>query len=180
MNKTCPICNVTKPLAEFGFTKGRVRGYCRKCNKTYCNNYTRQRYATDSTFSARERERAQRNRSENKPYRTGQIFHSVRQSAAKRGIAFNITREQIAALLNAAEWKCAQTGIAFDLTTGQGRRPFGPTVDRIDNSRGYELSNIQVVCNVYNYAKSTFSHDDVLRFATALTAQSTQETACPK
>lgn len=99
------------------------------------------------------------------------MFHSIKQSAAKRKISFNISRDLIFLLITIQNWKCGKTGLEFDLTAGSGKRPFGPTVDRINNNLGYEPGNIQIVCNIYNYAKNEFDDKTVLEFATALLEQ---------
>jgi hypothetical protein len=98
------------------------------------------------------------------------IYKTVRRGSVKREIPFNITKSDIQRLAEDQQWKCSRTGIDLDLTLGDGRKPFGPTIDRIDNSLGYEPSNIQLVCNLYNYCKNEHTDSDVLTFASALVA----------
>ena len=47
---------------------------------------------------------------------------------------------------------CPVTGKSFDLVTGK-RRAFGPSLDRIDSSKGYTKKNTRVICLWYNLAK---------------------------
>jgi hypothetical protein len=96
------------------------------------------------------------------------MFSAIKKRAQDRNIQFDLIKVELAARFEDQEWKCAKTGIEFDLSTGNGMRPFGPTLDRIDSSKGYTSENVQIVCNVYNFAKNDFDDDDVLTFAVAL------------
>lgn len=167
--KFCQSCQQWKPLTAFNKRKGRKIGSrCKECNRAACREYDRNRKINDPTFLERERLRAFAKRHNNQPRRINQMFNSVRKAAAKRGITFNIVQAQIHVMLEIQNWKCAKTGICFDLTAGQGIQPFGPTIDRINNNLGYEPTNIQIVCNMYNFAKNCFTDDDVMKMAKAL------------
>lgn len=50
------------------------------------------------------------------------------------------------------------TGMEFSFQEFQGsaRLPFGPSVDRVDNSRGYIKGNIRVTTVMANLARSDF------------------------
>jgi hypothetical protein len=65
-------------------------------------------------------------------------------------------------LFEAQGGRCALTGIGFDLRvvgTGQARRPFAPSLDRIDASAGYTRDNIRLVCQAVNFALNAFGED---------------------
>jgi len=44
------------------------------------------------------------------------------------------------------------------------KHPFKPSIDRIDNSKGYTKDNIKITWLIENYCKNSFSEEDVLRF----------------
>lgn len=109
---------------------------------------------------------------EHKPFRAKKTFYSARNGASTRGIPFLLTEQDVLSGLEKQGWKCAKTGIPFDLTMGNGKRPFGPTTDRIDNARGYEVDNIQFVCLMYNMGKAHFTDADFFTLAHALVENS--------
>jgi hypothetical protein len=76
-------------------------------------------------------------------------------------------------LFEAQGARCALTGIAFDLGvvgTGQARRPFAPSPDRIDSSGGYTRDNTRLVCQAVNFALNAFGEDIFREIALAAAA----------
>jgi hypothetical protein len=47
------------------------------------------------------------------------------------------------------------------------KRPFVPTLDRVDSSRGYVFDNVRVVVWAYNAAKADWPHEVFARLARA-------------
>lgn len=168
--KECFKCKEIKPFEDFGRTKKAVsKTYCRNCENLYNREYYSNK-KNDPIFIIQRRTKARQLRETSRNTRILQMFHTLKNGSRRRNrtLDFELTRELLHALFILQDWKCKQTGIPFDFSTGKGKRPFGPTVDRIDNSKGYSLTNIQIVCNVYNLAKSNFQTEDVLIFAKAL------------
>lgn len=97
------------------------------------------------------------------------FFRCSRKSAAKRGLAFDITREHVAELM--APMRCAATGLRL-VWEGPSRRrsPVAPSLDRIDSARGYEPGNVRVVCYAYNTMKGSWTDEECLVIAKALVA----------
>lgn len=85
--------------------------------------------------------------------------------AKNRGFKFQILSDDILEKLKGG--KCEATGIQFEYSTS-GRKfvdnPFAPSIDRIDNSKGYTRDNIQLVCAIFNIAKNKFSKEDFEKF----------------
>ena len=75
-----------------------------------------------------------------------------RRRAKDRNLDHNLTWEWVK---NKILEGCPVTGKAFDLTCkGSGKkRALGPSLDRIDNSKGYTVDNTRVICLWYNLAK---------------------------
>lgn len=167
--KLCPKCGEWKDISLFNKSskKRGYSGHCKECNRIICRQYGQRRKIEDPTFLERERLRAEQRRS-TRPQRVKQLVNSTRRSAAKRKIYFDLQEPYIYVMIECQFWRCLKTGIEFDLTSGQGIRPFGPSIDRIDSTKGYILGNIQIVCNIYNFAKNSFDHETVLTMAREL------------
>ena len=73
----------------------------------------------------------------------------------------DLTFKYLAELWNNQKGFCAITGKPMDLIKGNGRKPNSPSVDRIDNDRGYFKDNVRWVCWHVNTMKGIFT-DDVL------------------
>ena len=105
-----------------------------------------------------------------------QIRNHMKHGSIKRGNFWNEawwTIDEIEQIvLNGI---CCKTGIKFTVERMNGtgnRNPFNASPDRIDNSKGYEPSNVQWVVFIYNLMKSNFNVDDVEVFVKALRVHS--------
>lgn len=81
-------------------------------------------------------------------------IHRHRAQAKAKGMDFNISADFIISLAAKQQWRCALTGIKFNLRKieGKRRRPYAPSIDRIDSAQGYVESNVRVVCLATNLA----------------------------
>ena len=66
--------------------------------------------------------------------------------------------------------RCAMTGLPFletQIGTGKARKPFAPSLDRIDPEQPYTLDNCRLVCVSVNFALNAFGDDVFLKMAKA-------------
>jgi len=101
------------------------------------------------------------------PTRIRKILHQARSRAQGKGLGFEIDLAYVMELLAENDYRCAQTGIPLQLrdpVTGATQNPYSPSLDRIDNAKGYERGNVQVVCYIFNQAKSIFTDQVVFDF----------------
>lgn len=78
-------------------------------------------------------------------------FASAKHRAAKRGQPFDLTEEWALEQIERQGFKCALTGIPFLADRGSARaRPYTPSFDRIDNSKGYTIDNVRIVAFAVN------------------------------
>ncbi len=88
---------------------------------------------------------------------------NARRRATLRGLEFEITNVVAQQLWARCLGRCELTDIKFDFSeSAHDRRPFAPSIDRIDSGKGYTESNVRVVCVAVNLAMNQWG-EDVLR-----------------
>jgi hypothetical protein len=97
------------------------------------------------------------------------LAHCLSRSRARdrdRGRLCEVSLNDLVGIYAKQQGLCAMTGMKFvipDKMTGDDRRsPWLPSIDRIDNSIGYTMGNIQLVTIMANLAKAEFSEADFL------------------
>ena len=81
-------------------------------------------------------------------------------------------------LMENQQWKCAETNIPFVIMDQQykveQKKALGinslllPSIDRIDNNKGYTMDNIRIVTSGYNNLKNIHSDTDVWQWINAI------------
>lgn len=85
---------------------------------------------------------------------SGDYWHSLKQSAKRRGLEFSICKAEAWELINKQSSKCAITGVPIVLTRNRKEEQTA-SLDRIDSQRGYASDNIQWVHKTINLMKSS-------------------------
>lgn len=88
-------------------------------------------------------------------------FSSYKKSAKKRGLEFELTREQFSKMIFQNCEYCGATP-KNSMTDRRGRRilPKYNGVDRVDNMRGYHIDNVVTCCRWCNEAKRAKTHSE--------------------
>lgn len=93
-----------------------------------------------------------------------QIYYRTKKRSNISGIAHTLTQSEFMELFSKTEGKCAISGLHFS----GGRpdnvrvRPYFPSLDRIDSSKGYTKDNVRFVSTAVNIALSDWG-EDILR-----------------
>lgn len=84
----------------------------------------------------------------------------AKSRAKKKNIEFDICKKDI-------EWVtvCPVFGVPLEYGTGFGPKPFSPSLDRIDSSKGYIKGNVQILSNKANIMKHNASKEELISFA---------------
>lgn len=94
------------------------------------------------------------------------LLQGAKQRAKKRGLEFDL--DYTWAISEWGDGCCKRTNIKFNLNNNGTTGNYSPTIDRIDNSRGYTKDNCQLVIWMYNRAKGSGTDIDVTVLAKAL------------
>lgn len=150
--KECFICHQIKPLSEFYTHKDMLDGHlnkCKECTKKYVRSrdtkeYDRNRYHNNVNRYLKHKYYMMRQRCGDGKYsQRNYVRHGLSLTLEEWLGWCNETMPTFMALYNA--WK--DNGCDPKLT---------PTIDRIDNSRGYELGNLQWLTRSANSRKGAF------------------------
>lgn len=85
----------------------------------------------------------------------------VKSRARKNSLEFDLTLDFLNELYIKQDKKCALTKITFSDQKYNNcmRRPFAPSLDRIDSSKGYLKNNVRFVCTVVNMSLNEFGDE---------------------
>ena len=85
------------------------------------------------------------------------LVRSLKQRAKTMDVPFDLDIDFVKELYSKQSGKCLLTGIAFILDKSDtSRRPFAPSIDRINSKLGYTKNNVRLVCTIVNLALNEF------------------------
>ena len=179
MEKQCARCGKMKDISEFSKNSrnaDKLHSYCKECNAEKAKEYNKTDKGKNNVI------KAQKKQVESGYFRYGKgAISNMSISAQKRGIQFNLNEEDLKKWWMQKEDNCYYCGISIDeyriirdfIQSYEGddwninrfKRFFklenqakinDMTIDRVDNSRGYEIDNIVKSCWFRNSMKSDF------------------------
>lgn len=90
---------------------------------------------------------------------------SGRKNASRKGLPFELSDDQIWALLERSGRRCEVTRVPFCLDKhAAGRAPLAPSMDRIDDRLGYSQGNVRLVCQIANLAMNVWDSETLIDF----------------
>lgn len=167
VDRICKACGVS-----LDDRPSRAKYCSHKCARDYWNH----------TFQARKNawqreDRITKDRSEERAYdreqlRASPFFYLIRcakQRAKHRKFSFDLTLEWARSIWTG---RCALTDIPMVVNPGnRGPSPMSPSLDRIDNTKGYLQSNCRFILSGLNSLKGIGGDDQMLAIARALVAR---------
>ena len=186
---SCTTCKLEKDESNFNkskYSKSGFHHYCRSCqHERYKKRREKLKSEDPEGLRLTEKTRAADRRAKMKElglipsrkrrvpysvykltaaYRARRMYFSAKSRAEKYNEKFDLDQEWIKRTLD--EGVCERSGVAFDLNYEKGKytNAFGPSIDRIDSSKGYTKINCQIVCNMYNTGKGQHSDAEFIEF----------------
>lgn len=88
-------------------------------------------------------------------------YKAARNAASKDSVPFNLSEDELLYLMRRSLGRCEITGIRFngDNFSVSRRRPFVPSIDRIEPKEPYSLENCRLVAWIVNLAISDWGED---------------------
>jgi len=166
--KICNTCNVEKPLSEFHNNKRRKDGKENRCK--ICQNklkrerakykdYKRkhkERYKNDPEYRQMAKDKAAKYRREHNEY---VLLSQAKVRAKQFGLDFNITIDDII-----IPDLCPILNIPLYRGTNK-KNDNSPSLDRINNLKGYIKGNVRIISNLANTMKNKASIEQLKTFA---------------
>lgn len=138
-NRECTVCGVTKPLKDFPL---HGKGSYRKRTCAACHAVKKNAYRSSSPEAY--------------------LFSRLHNKTRKAEIS--ITKEDLRMMWDQQQGKCAVTGMHMTYYPRRMRDSTGlnASVDRIDQSKGYEKGNVRLVCYRVNLMRHSGEDADLL------------------
>jgi hypothetical protein len=89
----------------------------------------------------------------------------------ERGVTERFTLSDLIAIWDACNGRCAVSGMHFDSVVvgdGKAKRPFFPSLDRINRHRPYVRDNVRLVVSVANFAMNAWGLDPLIKLGAAV------------
>ena len=183
--KRCNKCGEVKPIDEFHFRSDQrnadgTRRRKQPCKRCYNDALLRHRAdnpqvnqawieANRPTLRQQARANYKRRRANLRGWLTTNLT-TRRQQCRKARIIFDISVDQILALYDQQNGRCALTGRELIWGVDSNRGPDTLSVDRIDATGPYIIENVRLVTHWANVARQRYGDEELFAFCEAVLA----------
>lgn len=159
--KKCCTCKVIKPITHYYKYARAKDGYNWRCKLCYKPNSISPIVADKVGCPKGYKGNTPINLLELRhPKIKPSFIHNMYRMASMRSASkrqeFTITKDDLCNLINNF---CDNNYYSIS-----SKDPFQPSIDRLDNSKGYTLNNIRICWLIENYCKNTFNNESVIEF----------------
>lgn len=165
MNKICNRCKVSKDVSMYSKNKLEKDGLCNRCKE--CNmsyHWANREHKLKVQKEYREKNKVEINLKSMQHYRNnleGYIFRTAKTRARNTGKEFNLDKEDIV-----IPKICPVLGIPIVSQVGKHKNTINsPSLDRLDNTRGYVKGNVWIISKLANSMKNEATPEQLKAFA---------------
>lgn len=163
--KTCSKCKETKSFEDFSVrikTKDGYDHYCKLC-----------RVEAGRKYRAENRDKANKSSktSRKKMHWSLRLLRTSKSSAKARNLQHLITVEDVLSLWENQDGKCYWLDVPLSEDELPDRHPLKPSIDRLDNSKGYIKDNVVITSTFANLGRSNTTVEDFSEFLKLLKQQ---------
>jgi hypothetical protein len=170
--KICTKCKIPKEVSEFRKNKNSPDGYefsCKECRKSQ-QKLSYKEKDWNKRKQEHRRKNIEKNRTYQKKWRNGNrekilqyeiayskkyvnkyLLKGAKFRAKQKGLEFSITEDDVFIPQNCPIFG---TKLVFERGVGYGNKESQPSLDRIDNKKGYIKGNVWVISSLANNMKS--------------------------
>ena len=114
---------------------------------------------------------------------SGTLMTYLKRKAKERDLDFQVTAEQLWQLFNDQDERCALSGVKITLTrdinhqNNLDKTKMSASLDRIDNTKGYTIDNVQWVHKILNAMRRQYSVEEFVKWC-KLVAENNKGGSC--
>jgi hypothetical protein len=160
-SRVCSGCKIEKPLSEYYKGETSLGGYRTRCKQCCCAEEAARKSRIPKAKRSADFKKWRRQS------RGAALVRLAHHRAKAKGLPCTLDPKAVQAVIDSGE--CQMTGVPFNLDGG--RTWDSPSLDRIDNSKGYVPGNVRVVLYCINVMANTWGENKIVEIAEAIMAR---------
>lgn len=154
--KQCTRCHIIKKINQFREIGYKHRADCLECEKEYDYMYK----LRNKNIILKKAKLRYRNNVVNS------MLNNAKSRAKRSDLKFNLDIEFMMKRWKMCNGKCELSGLPFQLKVTRKPHPYRPSLDRINNNKGYTKNNIRIILWALNRAINDDGLTEYIKIAT--------------